>query len=111
MKLRKNARDDNQNRQNGLRKMSCKSRNMRGNREGSLWEDTRQMVRPENCKKEIFPSDFTEVPILHILKTLLDKYETKLRFNSRYCPTLHQYMFMCDLRCTPSLDHGGSSFL
>jgi hypothetical protein len=59
MKSRENARDDNQDRHNGLRKMSYKSKNMRGNREGSLWEDTRQMVRPDNCKKEIFPSDFT----------------------------------------------------
>jgi hypothetical protein len=111
MKLRENAWDDNQNRHNGLRKMSYKSKNMRGNRERSPWEATRQMVSLDNCKKEIFPSDFTEVPILHILKTLLNKYETKLSFNSRYCPTLHQCMFMCDVRCTPSLDNGGSSFL
>jgi hypothetical protein len=111
MKLRENAQDDNQDRHNGLRKMPCKSKNMQGNRERITLGRYQADGKADNCKKEIFPSDFTEVPILHILKTLLNKYETKLSFKSRYCPTLHRCMFMCDLRCTPSLDNGGSSFL
>jgi hypothetical protein len=34
MKIKENAQDDNQERHNGLGKMSYKSKNMQGNREG-----------------------------------------------------------------------------